>query len=66
LVVEYGTDRDRDFSWGEPAGRDLVEQRREEVVLTAVDESDPLPTTHQMARGGQAAKARSDNDYMVM
>ena len=54
-----------DLPFGEDAGRDLVEQRLEEVVVRAVDQAHVHRRAPQEARREETAEARPDDDDPV-
>jgi hypothetical protein len=54
-----------DLALGQDAGRDLVEQRLEQVVARAVDEGDLDVGASQRLGGEQAAEAGPDDDNAV-
>src|SRR5438067_5278711 len=54
--------RTRDLTGIEQRSRDLVEQRREQVVVVAVDERDVDGSAPKRARAGQPAEARAGDD----
>ena len=60
-VTQHGRDRAR----REDAGRHLVEQRLEQVVVPLVDECDVDVGAREQAGGGQAAEPATDDDNAV-
>ena len=62
LAAQDVADRRRDVPLGKQPGRRLVEQRREQVVVGAVDDGDVDVRVAQTLRRGESAVARAD-DY---
>ncbi len=62
LTAQNGARRFRDFLRLEARGRDLIQQRLEEVIIVAIDEHDLNRGTTQCPGGPQAAEARADDD----
>ena len=60
-VPQHGRDR----AGREDAGRHLVEQRLEQVVVPLVDERDVDVGAGEQAGGGQAAEPATDDDDTV-
>jgi hypothetical protein len=65
IPAQDAADGRADLAWRERSGRDLVEQRLEQVEVTAVDDGDFDRRVPQRARGIQAAEAPSKNDDAV-
>jgi hypothetical protein len=65
VAAEDVPDRWGDVALGHDAGRHLVEQRLEEVMVGAVDHGYVDRSVPQGLRGGQAAEARADYDDPV-
>ena len=65
LALEHRAQRDGDLAGRERAGRDLVEQRREEVMVAPVDQRDLDVGAAQLADGLQAAEPAADHDDAV-
>ena len=65
-AAQHVSERGRDLAGREHAGRDLVQQRLEEVVVASVDERhvDALDVTEETGRG-QPAEASPDHDHVV-
>ena len=61
-AAQDGADRRRDLGRRQAGGRDLVEQRLEQMVVAPVDDGDVGIGTGQRAGGAQPAEARADND----
>ena len=61
LVTQYVARRHRYVTLGQHAGRDLVEQRLEQVVVGAVDDGDRDRLTAECLRCEQSAKPRADD-----
>ena len=55
-------DRRGDLGRREPGGRDLIEQRLEQVIIVLVDDGDVERAAGERLGGGQAAEAGSDDD----
>src|SRR6185369_14457676 len=58
-------DRPGDFRRRQRSGRDLVEQRLEQMMVAAVDQRDPDRRTGEAEGGLQPAKTGADDDYMM-
>ena len=65
VVAEDVADSRGDLPFREDAGRHLVEQGLEEVVVGAVDQRDPDRCPPQGLGGEEAAEARADDHHMV-
>ena len=61
LFAQHGPDRRSDIARIERRGRDLIQQRLEEVVVAAVDERDPRLRSCERFRGVKASEAAADN-----
>jgi hypothetical protein len=64
-VAQEITDRPGDFRRRQRRGRDLVEQRLEQMVVAAVDQRDPDRRTGKAKGRFQSAKAGADDDDMM-
>ena len=60
-AAEHLAQRRRDLRRGQQAARDLVQQRREQVVVLPVDEHDVDGLAAQRLRALQAAEAGADD-----
>ncbi len=65
VVPQHVADGGSDLPLREDAGRHLVEQRLEEVMVRAVDERDPHGRTLERASGKEPSEAASDDHDMV-
>ena len=65
LVAEDVPQRRRDLPFGEDAGRDLIEQRLEQVVGLAIDERDVDRRPAERARREQSAEAAAHDHHAV-
>ena len=62
LAAQHAAQRRGDLALGEDAGRDLVEQRLEQVVVGAVDEGDLDRRASERLRRVEAAEASTDDE----
>ncbi len=62
LTAQNGACRFRDLLGFEARGRDLIEQRLEEVVVVAIDEHDLYRRATQRPGGIQPSESRADDD----
>jgi hypothetical protein len=62
LIAEHVPDRRRDVGGRERRGRDLVEQRLEQVMIATVDQRDANRRTPQCAGAAQPGEAAAQND----
>ena len=65
VAVQDVADRRRDLPFGQDPGRDLVQQRLEQVVVPAVDHGDVDVRPFEEPGGEQPAEAAADNDHPV-
>jgi hypothetical protein len=65
LVAQDVTQGRRDVSFREDPGRDLVEQRLEEMMRLAVDQGDVGGRAAKRLHGGEAGEAASDHHDAV-
>ena len=65
LLAQHVADRRGDLALGEDPGRDLVEQRLEEVVVGPVDDRDLDIGAAQRLGGEEAAEAAADDHHAV-
>jgi hypothetical protein len=61
-VAQHGSDRGGDVARGECRGRDLVQQRLEQVVVVLVDQRDVDRRAVQRPRSAQSPEAAADDD----
>jgi hypothetical protein len=61
-VAQHAADRRGDVARGERRGRDLVQQRLEEVVVVPVDQGDVDRRAIERARRAQAPEPAADDD----
>ena len=62
LARENAADRRGDVGGRKPRGRDLIEQRLEQMIVVLVDDGDVEWLSGQCFRSGEAAEAGSDDD----
>ena len=62
VASEQRAERQRDLSLGQDAGRALVEQRLEQMVLRAIDEGDRHVAASQRPGGEQPGETPADDD----
>src|SRR6266566_8536087 len=62
LPMEDAADRRCDISRRQTRGRDLVEQRLEQVVIVAIDDGDIKRRLRELLGRRKAAESRSDDD----
>ena len=62
LLSQNPADRRRDVAGREPGGRDLIEQRLEDVMVVPVDERDVDRRLRERLGGAQAAEPAADDD----
>ena len=62
LARENTADRRRDVGGRKPRGRDLIEQRLEQMIVVLIDDGDVEWLSGQHFRGGEPAEAGSDDD----
>ena len=62
LARQNAADRRGDVGGRKPRGRDLIEQRLEQVIVVLVDDGDVEWLSGQHFRGGEPAEAGSDDD----
>ena len=70
LAAQNGAHRLRDLVGLEPCGRDLIQERLEEMVVVAIEQNDLNGSAAHRAGGTQAAEPRAHNhdswdDYLV-
>ena len=64
-VAQEMADRPGDFGGGERGGRDLIQQRLEQMMVAAVDQRDPHRRAGKAEGGLQPAETGADDHDMV-
>ena len=64
LMPQHGSDGQRNIGWRQGRGRNLIQQRLEQVIIAAVDQCDPAGRPAERMDGRDPAKAASYDDDM--
>src|SRR5215211_7868743 len=63
LPTEYAANRRGDIRGRQAGGRNLIEQRLEQMIIVAVDDGDVERRLRQSLGGRKATEARADDDH---